>query len=260
MNRIKLLDKPLHVHLSSTQTAKAAQLPQTLRHHVCHALFAPLHYERKYAYPLLIWLHGAGNNEQQLKKVVPCISLRNYVAIAPRGPSAAGNGGTCGLGYTWRQTDDDIVLSEHRVLECIELARLRFHIASDRIYLVGSDWGGTMALRIGMLNPHRFAGIASLGGAFPAGRSPLVRIKQARRVQLLIAHARKSASYSEAAVCRDLQLLHAAGMSVTLRQYPCGDELMAQMFSDVDAWVMQQVAGAKWDSCDMREPRPHRLN
>lgn len=260
MNRIKLPDMPLQVHAPSTQTTKAAQLPQTLRHQVCHALFAPLHYERKYAYPLLIWLHGAGNNEQQLKRIVPCISLRNYVAIAPRGPSAAGNPGTFGLGYTWRQTDDDIVLSEHRVLECIELARQRFHIALDRIFLVGSDLGGTMALRVGLLDPHRFAGIASLGGAFPAGHSPLVRIKQARQVQILIAHARKSASYSEGAVCRDLQLLHAAGMSVTLRQYPCGDELMAPMFSDVDSWVMQQVTGTKWDSREMREPRPNRLN
>ena len=25
-----------------------------------HSLFAPLHYEQGYAYPLLVWLHGAG--------------------------------------------------------------------------------------------------------------------------------------------------------------------------------------------------------
>ena len=38
-------------------------------------------------------------------------------------------------------------------------------------------------------------------------------------------------------------LFHAAGMSVTLRQYPCGDELTTQMLRDLDVWLMEQVTG-----------------
>ena len=47
-------------------------------------LFVPLHYEPNYAYPLIVWLHGAQDDERQLKRVMPFISLRNYVAVAPR--------------------------------------------------------------------------------------------------------------------------------------------------------------------------------
>lgn len=47
--------------------------------------FGPLHYEPNYRYPLLIWLHGLGESEQTLLSIMPEISLRNYVAIAPRG-------------------------------------------------------------------------------------------------------------------------------------------------------------------------------
>ena len=50
-----------------------------------HAVFAPLHYEPNYAYPLIVWLHGGGDTEQQLRRVMPFISLRNYVAVAHAG-------------------------------------------------------------------------------------------------------------------------------------------------------------------------------
>jgi len=35
-------------------------------------------------------------------------------------------------------------------------------------------------------------------------------------------------------------LFHAAGMSVDLRQYPCGEELTTNMLSDMDRWIMRQ--------------------
>jgi hypothetical protein len=35
--------------------------------------------------------------------------------------------------------------------------------------------------------------------------------------------------------------LHAAGMLVTLRQYPCGHELAPQMLVDVDRWIIEQI-------------------
>ena len=54
-----------------------------------HALFAPLHYESNYAYPLIVWLHGANDDERQLKRIMPFVSLRNYVAVSPRGTVAA---------------------------------------------------------------------------------------------------------------------------------------------------------------------------
>ena len=53
------------------------------------ALFAPLHYESNYAYPLIVWLHGANDDERQLKRIMPFVSLRNYVAVSPRGTVAA---------------------------------------------------------------------------------------------------------------------------------------------------------------------------
>lgn len=49
------------------------------------ATFAPMRYEPGYAYPLVIWLHGALGDERQLRQVMPKISMQNFVAVAPRG-------------------------------------------------------------------------------------------------------------------------------------------------------------------------------
>ena len=46
-----------------------------------HCLFTPLHYERNYAYPLIVWLHGPGDDERQVTRVMPLVSMRNYVGV-----------------------------------------------------------------------------------------------------------------------------------------------------------------------------------
>ena len=49
---------------------------------------------------------------------------------------------------------------------------------------------------------------------------------------------------------RYARLFHAAGMSVTLRQYPGGDDLNTQMLHDIDVWLMEQVTGVSSDTSD----------
>ena len=206
------------------------------------ATFSPLHYEPKYAYPLIVWLHGSGESEAQLRRVMPAISLRNYASIAPRGDACSDDG--LQRGFSWEQTPSQIEQAEQSVLDCIAAARLRFNVATQRIFLVGFDAGGTMALRVAMSNPEDFAGVASLGGGFPDGHTPLFRVGAARELPVFLAHGRQGISYGEEQVCKDLRLLHAAGISVTLRQYPCSDELTSRMLSDLDVWLMDIVNGA----------------
>jgi phospholipase/carboxylesterase len=210
-------------------------------HDTTYALFAPLHYESGYGYPLIVWLHGRGCDERQLLRVMPQISMRNYVAIAPRGLAAAADGGCQGFG--WRQTDDDIQQAEQRVFDCIAAAAEKLHVAEQRVFVAGFDCGGTMAFRLAMSRPERFAGVLSLGGPLPAGRSPFGNLVAARKLPMFLAVGRHSIEYPAEAVCENLRLLHSAGMSVTLRQYPCGHELTPQMLGDMDRWIMEQVAG-----------------
>ena len=117
-------------------------------------------------------------------------------------------------------------------------------MAPRRVFLAGFDGGGTMAFRVAMNQPYRFAGVISLCGAFPTGRTPLARLPEARQLAVFLAAGRHSSQYGENQVCNDLRLLHTAGVSITLRLYPCGHEISPQMLADVDRWIIEQITSA----------------
>ncbi len=207
------------------------------------SLFGPLHYEKNYAYPLIVWLHSPGSDETELRRVMAGLSLRNYVGVAPRGtrvlaPSPAGQ-----RGYTWLHREADVALAQTRVWDCITLARTRYHIHPERIFLAGFDAGGTIAFRLGMMHPEQFAGVLSLCGPFPRCGTPLGRLPEARRLPLFVACGRQSQRYAEEHVCDDLRLFHCAGLDITLRQYPCGQRLSRDMLADANRWIMELVTG-----------------
>lgn len=245
MNRLSAPSPP---PASSTAVARAERPALRSRqwNGFPHSLVAPLHYERNYSYPLVVWLHSTGGDEREVQQVMPLVSLRNYAALAVRGPMKER------AGYSWPQTADTIAAAEHSVLEGISRARERFNIHSERIFIAGYEAGGTMAVRLALRHPQHFAGAVSLNGSLPEGFAPLARFSEAREVKLLVAHCRDSQAYPLDRVCQDLSLLHTAAIPLTLRQYPCDDELTTQMLRDMDVWLMQQVTGVS--SPDDGEP------
>ena len=203
-----------------------------------HCIVTPLHYERNYAYPLIVWLHGPGDDERQVTRVMPHVSTRNYAAVGPRGTVAMEDS----PGYRWSQSPSDIARAEHRVLSSISAARNWLNIAASRVYLAGFGCGGTMALRIALAQPRLFAGVLSLGGSLPRTLRPLSEIESARDLKIFVANGMESTQYPEGEMCRNLRLFHAAGLSLCLRLYPCADELLTNMLSDMDRWIMDQLA------------------
>lgn len=247
MNRIAQVSKhkvltpsyPHHDHLHQliTKTRTASRVFDQP-----YATFAPIHYEPGYAYPLIVWLHDSGSNEQELRQVMPLVSMRNYVAIAPRGTVGEGRSSAR---YGWRQNSDGIEAAHARISECIALAQERFHIHPQRIFLVGRGSGGTMAVRTAWSAPDQYAGVATINGPLPTHSSPMRHINDLRRIPCLLTTSRDSQLYPSDHVCRDLRLLHVAGCSVALRQYPGDDDLTNNMLSDLDHWLMDLVCGNK---------------
>jgi len=222
-----------------------SSLFSTLSNDATYALFAPLHYEREYTYPLIVWLHGQGTDERELMRVMPLVSMRNYVAVAPRGvcvpiPSASGR-----EGYGWPQSDRAMEQAEETVFGSIDAIRERFHFSRRRIFIAGFGSGGTMAFRIAMNHPRRFAGVLSLCGPFPSGRTPFGNLSDARRLPVFLAVGRDSREYPPTEVCKNLRLFHTAGIATTLRQYPCGQEIGPQMLADMDRWIIEEITSGK---------------
>jgi hypothetical protein len=57
-----------------------------------------------------------------------------------------------------------------------------------------------------------------------------------------MAAGRRSQKFPTAMVCENLRLLHTAGITWTLREYPVAHELSAQILGDMNRWMMERVA------------------
>lgn len=221
---------------SGVDSPRAAANPPRRREAV--SFFLPEHYESGYAYPLIVWLHGAGEDEDQLTTVLPEISLRNYVGVAPRGVERA----SFGPGFAWSDEADGIAQAQDRVHAAIEYATARANIAPQKVFLAGRGEGGALALRLALADPTSYCGVLSFGAGLPRGQNILGRLKQARSLPLFLAVGGESLEYPTNRLCDDLKLCHLAWLSVFVKQYhPCGDELVVDMMADANDWMMNLV-------------------
>ncbi|MFK7768916.1 MAG: alpha/beta hydrolase [Mariniblastus sp.] len=247
MNRIKI--SPLAT--ASSPTSQQVTTKNPLQHfdklakrsnEEC-SLFVPMHYEKNYAYPLIVWLHPDGEKPDQVSRVVPQSSIRNYVGVAPQGPV-----GNFKAGYFWEQQPDTIDMAHDSIMAAIDYASMRFNIASHRIFIAGQGTGGTMAFRIALERPDIFAGVISINGPMPIDEKPLGQWSRCREIPVFWAHSRKSTEFAQEQLCEQLRLLHIAGFGVTLRQYPSSDCFATKTLSDMNKWIMEMIDSAVQDN------------
>jgi phospholipase/carboxylesterase len=200
--------------------------------------FLPTGYEPKYAYPLLVFFHGHGGNEEQILRLAPRVSRRNFICIGLRGPEPVGPRPDGRLGYTWNAeaVDDDLI--EDYVLRAVEQARRSYHVHSERIYLAGFREGATLAYRLGLVFPDRFAGVIALNGSMARRGGPLLRLPETRQLRVLIGHGIANAVVPLALARADYRLLYTAGLDVRMHTYPATHRLHPDMLRDVNRWII----------------------
>ena len=204
--------------------------------------FAPIGYEPRYPYPLIVFLHGNGGNEEQILRLAPRISRRNFVSIGLRGPVCLGPNRKGALGFSWGDaTHHDLI--EDYLLEAVRQTRRQYHIHSERIYLAGFAEGATLAYRIGLLHPDKFSGVIALNGHMPREDRPLLRLPAARSLQVFIGHGIANSVVPASMVRADRRLLYAAGVDVEMKSYATNHRLHADMLRDVNRWIITQISG-----------------
>src|SRR5438034_566937 len=150
--------------------------------------FLPAGYEPNYAYPLLVLFHGHGGNEEQILKLAPRLSRRNYLCIGLRGTQLAGQRPDGEPGYTWGTDGQCDAITEDYIFRAIQQTRRNYHVHSERIYLAGICEGATLAYRLGLSFPDRFAGVISLNGSLPPRGSLFLRLPDVRQLRAFIGH------------------------------------------------------------------------
>lgn len=235
------------------------------------ATFIPQRYEPNYPYPLLVLLHGRGGDEQQLVRMLPTMSWRNYVGLGLRGPEVVHRRGVP-AGYDWgtpfhrprrgrilsssspspdtfRQVmdhgaADDIDRLEDHVFHAVRQTRRALHIHSERIFLVGCGEGAALAYRLGLTYPERFAGVVAINGWLPTGFRPLARWDACRGLRVLVVHGMWNSRMPAHDARREVMMLRAGGLRIAYQTYPTAHRLTTPMLSDVDTWLINQCVDA----------------
>jgi phospholipase/carboxylesterase len=203
--------------------------------------FLPTGYEPNYPYPLLVFLHGHGGSEEQILRLAPQLSRRNYICIGLRGPRPLGLRDNGLPAYSWGAEGTDDSTIEEYVFRAIEQTRRHYHVHSERIYLAGYHEGATLAYRLGMTCPERFAGIISLNGAMPRRGGPLLRLPDVRKLRVLIGHGTYNEIVPLEMARQDFRLLYTAGLSIRMHTYSANHHIHRDMLRDINRWVMQAI-------------------
>ena len=240
MNRIKI--SPLATaELKRASTSKVVFKPKGVarqRSTAESSLFVPQHCESRHAYPLIVWLHGDAADSSELPRLMPNISTRNFFGVAPQSSFSP----RCPI--AWPNCVESHQAAYEQVMRCVDDVTGRFNINSDRIFLVGSGSGGTMAIRLAFERPEIFAGVMSIDGPLDSGCVRLRDLDRCRELSVFLAGFRNSEAYPETDLCKDLRLLHSAGFSTTVKQHPRQFRLDNKVLSDINRWIMEHVASA----------------
>jgi len=206
----------------------------------------PLHYTPSYEYPLIVWLHQSGHNERQVHQVLPHISIRNYLAVGVRGPRAVD---LAGHGFDWPTGSGGFDAACGRVFAAIDEVCRQYSVHQRRIVLAGYRSGASMACRIALRHPQRFAGVVRLGGEFPDGGGCLSALEQLRhaRLPMLWQQAINGRDDHPGRLQRDLVTAQLIRARVEVRQYRGDDVMNTVALRDIDRWCFERIISPRQD-------------
>ncbi|HMB89923.1 MAG TPA: prolyl oligopeptidase family serine peptidase [Rhodothermales bacterium] len=142
---------------TSAETLPGQQISQTFERPVLvsgqYLLYLPESYEQQAGWPLLLFLHGAGERGDDLEKVkihgppklVEAGQDMPFIVVSPQVPES----------QRWSVTMLDGVLQE---------VVANYNVDADRIYVTGLSMGGFGTWDLAMAFPNRFAAIAPICG------------------------------------------------------------------------------------------------
>lgn len=193
-------------------------------------VYLPTDYQPKYAYPLVVLFHAAGECEDHAARLVPLLSRRNYVAVCLRGSV------NCGPRADGRPAFDWAAGPDRGARAALAHATTQYTIHRDRVFLIGVGEGAAAALRFGLAHRDRVRGVVALNGALPVERVP------ANDLSVLIASGTANPLAPLAATRAAARHLTAAGASVRVARYAGSPRGRADVLRDANRWIMDQIA------------------
>ena len=197
-------------------------------------LFVPHHYTGKELFPLILFLHGAGEREGGKQKPVDVglgPAIRKYgekdfpfFVLFPR----------CRANRNWMADGDDA----QRAMAILEFVQNKYKIDERRIYLTGLSLGGFGTWSLAARYPDKWAAIVPIcGGGNPEWAEKI------KHIPVWCFHGDQDKAVRVELSRRMIEALKAAGASPRYTEYPgvghnCWD--LAYNTKELYAWLLSQ--------------------
>ena len=202
----------------------------------------PAGYDSSRTYPLLVALHGYGDNARNFAPVLDRIAASAFFVAVPQGEHPRRGGGWSWFDPTaepgaWAQQDAHTVAS---VVELIEALKARHHIGP--VFVLGFSQGASLAYLVGLRHPEIISGIVAVAGVLP----PIdtagallggVDLSAARGVRVLVARGVADQAVPRRAYVAQVAFLRAHGFRVTAYEFGGGHDVPDEAVDRVRRWL-----------------------
>ena len=189
--------------------------------------------------PTVVALHGHGAHGQDLLGLAPYLAEGRVLMLCPQAEFALAPGA-----YTWFHRDGEAQRTAEE-FERVATALRAFIEATvpqaggdpARTVVLGFSQGGTLAYRLGLTEPGRFAGVAALSTYFPEEIAGLVDRDAVAQVPLLVQHGTHDQMISVQRAQASRDLLQTLGAQPQYLEYGMQHEISRQSLTDLSAWL-----------------------
>ena len=213
---------------------------------VPYEVVTPPTYEEGKRYPLIVALHGMGQDPGFLQRDLAPLLAKPYVWLFPRGPYPLEvRGRQMRIGYAWYMYDGDqgrlrasMELTSSHLLGLMDTVWNAYCLDLSRAAVLGFSQGGYMAGVLGALNHRRFKAACSISGRLKHEFMAEAAQKAATRVKLAQVHGGRDESVKPQAARLAVEACSALGFHVEyFEDAEAGHEITPRMASWLGDWL-----------------------
>lgn len=178
--------------------------------------------------PIVVFLHGAGENELSYVKLAECAAANGFIGVAISGPVRFANGGCC-----WPQ---DSCSTRDCIIDALVANDILGALPESKIFLFGFSQGATHAFDLVATYPDLFMG----GVVLSPGDGPIptsIRCPELKTRALVIAYGQREYKIFRKRAEKFAGLWDRTGRPCILESHPGGHHLPIDWPKQVPRWL-----------------------
>ncbi|HEX7173695.1 MAG TPA: dienelactone hydrolase family protein [Pyrinomonadaceae bacterium] len=207
-------------------------------------LYYDLHAPAQTPAPLLVALHGYGDNKGWMMRVAREVAPEGFAVASLQGPhqhikEARVSGGPLRYGFGWLtnfRPEESVALHHRALLDLVDALDRQSVVRPDAVFLLGFSQTCALNFRFAFTHAERLRGVIGVCGGLPGDWEESTLYRRTR-ASVLYLHGARDEFYPPERVADYAARLRARAADVETKSYDAGHEFTSAMRLDVRAWL-----------------------